>query len=257
MSTTYLNEASSAGLTLATATGSTSKTQHQHSVKGSVAVTTRIITTTTAAHRHHDHHDLENHIRALKTQLEQKNAAIVERDLKVQQQQAIIEALVQTMSEMEDELNGHSDEFTGVFGDTLLQLQEENGRLAKRVDWLESQLVNTKQESRMLKNVLRGKISGWEEHARNQDVSVESGHQASAKKLNAALQLAESENEDLTKQIQLLQSNLAESNRVASVWSTKCVELQRELGRAGKSEFVFKDSTQKTAKQRPSRAIAA
>jgi len=264
MSTNYLDEAQSlvdllanyqqrsTGSKLAT-TGSSSRPQHHQSLKGSITGTTRITTATAA----HPYDDFVNKIRALKTQLEQKDAAIAERDLRVQQQAAIIEALVQKMSEMEDDLNCHSDDSTGVYGDTVFKLQEENEHLAMQVEWLESQLVDAKRDARMLKNVLKGKIIGREGHARKQDVLFESSHQASAKKLNAALQLAESENEDLTKQLQLLQSSLAESNRVTSVWSTKCVELQRELGRTGKSEFVLKDSTQKTAKQRPSRAIAA
>jgi len=164
-------------------------------------------------HGHTQH--LETKIHELQTQVEQKEAALVERDAKCQEQAAIIEALVQQMSEMEDAFSISRHQKVNQLAD------EQNNRLIKRIAYLESQLADAQQETQRLKILLKERKDVHGQHRRNDkegqinNISTESSrnhasfpNRSSAKELSVALLLAESEKEDLMKQIHILQNSL-------------------------------------------------
>jgi len=218
----------------------------------------------------------ENQIKELKLQLEQKDAALAERDSKCKEQAVIIEALVQQMSDMEDEMNSsHAVTTDGLYED-VAELLEEKNQLAKRVEYLESQLEDAMGEAqalRILLNNIRGSGRNFEKTVSKtdddvfdvseadifeRDIAQSFPNRSSAKELNVALLLAESEKEDLTKQIQNLQTSLAESKRLATTLRRKCVTLEREMeARGDDHDYNIKENAQAAAmRQRLSRAEA-
>jgi len=84
--------------------------------------------------------DFEIQLDELREQLVQKDATIAERDAKLQRQDVIIEALMQQMSEMEDDLSNLRGELSAQFSHRLIMLQVEKNTLQERVGLLERQL---------------------------------------------------------------------------------------------------------------------
>jgi len=159
---------------------------------------------------------LETKIHELQAQVEQKEVALAERDAKCQEQAAIIEALVQQMSEMEDAFSvSHHQKVNRLAND-------QNKQFIKRIAYLESQLADAQQEAQRLKILLRERKDFHVRHTRKNDKAqqiVNSSsetsrndasfpNRSSAEELSMALLLAESEKEDLIKQIHILQNSL-------------------------------------------------
>jgi len=94
-------------------------------------------------------------IQQLKAQLRQRDAELLERDTELQHQSAIIEALVCQMSEMEDLLEQkRRNTSTEKFHHYLTSLQEENEVLQNQVGYLESELMNARNQALLLKSEL-------------------------------------------------------------------------------------------------------
>jgi len=100
----------------------------------------------------HNHKNVqfEPQLSQMKSQLGQAGTSFPERDVKCQKQAAIIEALVQQMSDMEDQLNASYNQAFDSICEKLVEARKENEELRGMVGSLEFQLTEAKHEVKAL-----------------------------------------------------------------------------------------------------------
>jgi len=96
----------------------------------------------------------------LKEQLRQRHAAIAERDAQCQEQSAVIETLVQHLSEMEDQLHiPHQKYMVDKMQHKVLSFQEGNKQLIEHLEYLEDELSQMNKQVKELKSLLKRYVS--------------------------------------------------------------------------------------------------
>jgi len=160
----------------------------------------------------------------LKEQLRQRDTAIAERDAQCQEQAAVIETLVQHLSEMEDQLHIPHQNMVDKMHHKVLSFQQENKQLIEHLEYLEDELAQTNKQMKELKSLLKRYVS-----ERPDDFpTTESSHptyfpnRKGTREMNVALLLAQGK-----KEVSRLPNSFAETKKEANFTNHKYACMRR------------------------------
>ncbi len=171
------------------------------------------------AWRDMEHALVAHQVSELKEQLRQRHAAIAERDAQCQEQAAVIETLVQHLSEMEDQLHiPHQKYMVDKMHHKVLSFQQENEQLIEHLEYLEDELAQTNKQVKELTSLLKSYVS----ERPGDFFTTESIHptyfpnRKGTREMNVALLLAQGE-----KEVSRLPNHFADTKKEANFTNHK------------------------------------